>query len=454
MPRVALCMIVKDAAATLEACLESVREVVDEIVIADTGSTDSTIALARKRGARVVEIPWENDFAAARNRALAEVQADWVLVLDADEILDASASTAIPRLTAAKDVAGYQVTIRNYVHTLEDRLWDQPATPNDSTLAAAKVFPAYVEHENVRLFRRDSRIYFVGRVHETVGGRIEECGLRLGRATFLIHHFGLADDPETRARKNRLYHDLGKKKVADVPLDAQAHLELGLVELDNMGNAEEALKCFQKACQLNPRLGVSWFFAGVAQMRLGKFADALANFEAAERKGRATAATAEMIGDAHYNLGEFPDAARCYEKALKLVRESARIESKLGLAAVRAGKTEEGLRRILRSLAQEPALGELHDRLILALVWLDRIDEAAHAAETKLRMVKGAPATDFVRAASLWSKTGNWSRAVAVMHVGLRLYRDDAVLKRALEELSANAGSKAEELLKALSSSN
>jgi len=452
MPRVALCMIVKDAAATLDACLESVRGVVNEVVIADTGSTDSTMALARERGARVVEIPWENDFAAARNRALAAVQAEWVLVLDADEILDAGAAKAIPQLTA-RDIAGYQVTIRHYVHTLEDRLWDQPAKPNDSSLAAAKAFPAYVEHENVRLFRRDSRIYFVGRVHETVGSRIEECGLRLGRAPFLIHHFGLADNPETRARKNRLYHDLGKRKVADMPLDAQAHLELGLVELDNMGNVEEALKCFQKACQINPRLGVSWFFEGVAQMRLGKFADALASFDAAERKGRATTATAEMIGDAHYNLGEFPDAARCYEKALKLARESARIESKLGLAAVRAGKTEEGLRRILRSLAQEPALGELHDRLILALVWLDRIDEAAHAAEAKLRMVKGAPASDFVRAASLWSKTGNWSRAVAVVHVGLKLYQDDAVLKRTLEELSAHAGPKVGELLEALSSS-
>ena len=71
MPRVALSMIVRNEAATLRRCLESVRGVVDEMVIADTGSTDDTPAIARDYGARVVEVPWDNDFAAARNRALA-----------------------------------------------------------------------------------------------------------------------------------------------------------------------------------------------------------------------------------------------------------------------------------------------------------------------------------------------------------------------------------------------
>ena len=59
-------------------------------------------------------------------------------------------------------MAGYQVSIRNYVLSLEDRIWDRPAQPNDFRLPAAQAYPAYVDHENVRLFRRDPRIFFVG----------------------------------------------------------------------------------------------------------------------------------------------------------------------------------------------------------------------------------------------------------------------------------------------------
>jgi tetratricopeptide (TPR) repeat protein len=450
MPRIALSMIVRNAAETLGACLESVRGVVDEIVIADTGSTDATLKIAGESGARVIEIPWNNDFAEARNLALGEVRgeahADWVLVLDADEVLDPGAKSAIPNLMAAKDVAGYQVPIRNYFLSLEDRIWDQPAKPNDSSLPAAKAFPAYVEHENVRLFRRDQQIYFVGRVHESVGSRIEGNGLRLGHASFLIHHFGLAGDAETRARKNRFYRDLGKLKVADMPGNAQAHLELGLAELENLGNVEDALACFENACRLNPRLGVAWFFAGVAHFRLEKYRESSKCLKQAEKRGRRTVAAAEMIGDCHYNLGEFAAAASAYERALRVDSDSATLGSKFGLASVRSGSAEVGLQRIRHAILQQPHIAGTHDRLILSLVWLGRTSEGALAAEEKLRGVKTPGVADFARAASLWAKVGNWAQATAVLHVGLRIHRDDESLKKALNKLETDAGPEVGEL--------
>jgi tetratricopeptide (TPR) repeat protein len=446
MPRIALSMIVRNASATLSACIDSVRGVVDEIVIADTGSTDTTVEIARASGARIIEIPWNDDFSEARNCSLAEVRADWVLVLDADELLDPRAKSVIPNLCNERDVAGYQVSIRNYFLSLEDRIWDQPAKPNDSSLPAAKVYPAYVEHENVRLFRRDPRIYFVGRVHESVGSRIEGNGLRLGRASFVIHHFGLVADAETRARKNRFYRNLGKMKVDEMPTNAQAHLELGLAELENLGNVEDALASFENACRLNPRLGVAWFFAGVAHFRLAKYQESIQSLQQAEKRGRRTAAAAEMIGDGHYNLGEFAEAVRAYERALKLAPGSAPLESKCGLAKVRTGAAEAGLQQVRRAVLRQPTLAETHDRLVLSLVWLGRVSEAAVAAEEKLRSVETPSSTDFTRAASLWSKAGDWARATAVLHVGLQIHRDDANLKNAQDQLAAHAGSQAGEL--------
>src|SRR5882724_11729244 len=94
-PQLALTMIVRNGGQDLSRCLESVRGIVDEIVIADTGSTDGSVAVAQSFGATVISIPWESDFAAARNSALQHTSADWVLVLDADEQLDTQAQAQI-----------------------------------------------------------------------------------------------------------------------------------------------------------------------------------------------------------------------------------------------------------------------------------------------------------------------------------------------------------------------
>ena len=83
-----LCMIVKNEESCLDRCLKSVSTFVDEIIIVDTGSTDNTIDIARRYIARVFEIPWEDDFAAARNISLQYAEKDWILILDADEEID------------------------------------------------------------------------------------------------------------------------------------------------------------------------------------------------------------------------------------------------------------------------------------------------------------------------------------------------------------------------------
>jgi glycosyltransferase involved in cell wall biosynthesis len=452
MTKLALSMIVRDAANILGACLSSAKDIVDEIVIADTGSKDRTPEIARDHGARVIHIPWENDFASARNQALAAVTADWILSLDADERLDPEAASSIPPLLGTNPVAGYQVTIRNYVMSLEDRIWDRPATPNSSQWADAQFFPAYVEHENVRLFRRDDRIRFVGRVHESVGPSIEGSGLSLRHAPFLIHHFGLAADRETRARKNVFYRELGLQKIVDMPNNPQAYLELGMVELDNFGNVAEALQHFERACELNPRLGVAWFFAGLAHFKLAQHRQALACLKKAQKQGHLTSFVAETIGDAHYNLGEFQQSVRAYKQAIKSAQDSLLVESKLGLAVVRSGGVESGLEQIRATVKRQPQQPELHDRLILSLVWLGRVAEAGEAAEDKLRSVRVPRPGDFLRAATLWANLAEWKRAAAILHVGTVVFPNNEVLKQALAELTAQAGRQVSDVLNKLTS--
>lgn len=444
MPTLALSMIVKNAASDLPDCLESVRGIADEIVVADTGSTDRSVEIGRRAGAKLLSIPWQNHFANARNRSLAEVTADWVLMMDADERLDPSARQCLPRLIAREGVAGYQVTIRNYVLNPSQKIWDRTSRPNDSGYEPAKQYPAFIDHENVRLFRRDPRIYFTGRVHETVGWRIRDTGGKLGTADFCIHHFGMVRDETTLAKKIVFYRDLGRQKLADMPENAQAHFEVGIVELENLGNPAEALAYFQRACELNPRFGVAWFFAGKTQFHLGQFANATYSMERAEAAGHSIPAVAELAGDANYNLGDYEAAAASYRRALKRSPSSASLESKLGLAEMRSGAVNAGLRRLRRALRSEPENPELYDRLIAAEIWLNHPSEGAEIAERKIRMTSPQP-RDFTRAASIRAQLKEWEKSAQILRDGLARFPGSESLQsnliRVEEERSRAAAS-------------
>ena len=88
MPTVSLCMIVKDEEKNLETCLHAVKPFTDEIIIVDTGSTDGTIEIAKRNGAKVYNFAWKENFSAARNFAIQQAAGDWILNLDADHLLD------------------------------------------------------------------------------------------------------------------------------------------------------------------------------------------------------------------------------------------------------------------------------------------------------------------------------------------------------------------------------
>ena len=87
MVTISLCMIVRDEEDVLGRCLESVRDLVDEIIIVDTGSKDRTKEIAAQFEARLFDFVWVDDFAAARNAAFAQASCDYCLWLDADDVL-------------------------------------------------------------------------------------------------------------------------------------------------------------------------------------------------------------------------------------------------------------------------------------------------------------------------------------------------------------------------------
>src|ERR1043165_649049 len=82
---ISLCMIVKNEEDWVVGAVESVRSIVDEVIIVDTGSIDDTPARAEAVGAKVIKSAWQESFAHARNLSLEAAREPWILVLDADE---------------------------------------------------------------------------------------------------------------------------------------------------------------------------------------------------------------------------------------------------------------------------------------------------------------------------------------------------------------------------------
>lgn len=182
-PALSVCMIVRDEEANLRPAIESVRAVASELVVVDTGSRDGTIALACSLGARVLGFPWADDFAAARNAALAAARGDWVLSLDADQRLDPASAPALERALACPAAA-------QLVHI--DMLGADPlAAPVGS-------YPA------LRLFRRDERVRYRGRVHEDVAASLIELGSGdWPDSGVRLRDLGYADAETRRAKRAR-----------------------------------------------------------------------------------------------------------------------------------------------------------------------------------------------------------------------------------------------------------
>ena len=101
MATISLCMIVKNESAVLARCLDSIADLMDEIIIVDTGSTDNTKEIAAQYTSRIYDFKWTSDFSAARNFSFSKATMEYIYTADADEILDDANRERFLRLKGA-----------------------------------------------------------------------------------------------------------------------------------------------------------------------------------------------------------------------------------------------------------------------------------------------------------------------------------------------------------------
>lgn len=233
VPRISLCLIVRDEERLLPGCLESVRDAVDELVVVDTGSRDATVAIAERFGARVVAAPWRDDFAAARNEALQLSTGDWVLQLDADERL---APGAASRLRAAVDGATFDCGMLRLNDA--ERL---SATPSEVLAGTARIGePVHLP----RLLRRTPDLRWEGSVHESVTEWLVGRGMKLAFLDVDIVHYGRAPEITRGKDKSRRNLVLLERRCAAEPeaLAPYGYLAHEYLEIGEGGRAADVVE--------------------------------------------------------------------------------------------------------------------------------------------------------------------------------------------------------------------
>lgn len=296
-PRLSLCMIVRDEAANLERCLDSVAGLADEIVVVDTGSQDATPDIARRRGARVLEHPWTGDFAAARNAALRTATGGWILTLDADEELHPDDRAKVPGLLLTGNVEGYVCTVVNWVGE----------TPGKE---------AELSHVQ-RLFRNRPEYRYQGLIHESVSlpaGRVRE-------APFRILHYGYLDGVIGGRRKRERNLKLLEAMASEHPDEHSVSFYLG-IEYAALGRYQDAVEAYRRAkpalregylyvSKLMRNLAITLLLMGRPEEALVEVGEGLTHFPAFTD-------LVYLQGQAYRALGRYPEAIGCYHQCLAM----------------------------------------------------------------------------------------------------------------------------------------
>ena len=258
-----VCLIAKNEEQLLKDCLQSVKDFADEIIFVDTGSTDSSKEIAKEEGAEVFDFEWQDDFSAARNFANEKAKGDWILVLDADEVLAEESKEQIKQLIENKDEVAYELQVRTYCNAPEHQDWKPLKEIH-------KDFKGYYDLNVTRLFRNQEDVFFSGKVHETIHDSLRKLNKKPKRVDLLIHHYEFLKDRKEVDDKKISYYELLKKKIEENPKDAYSHHLLGIYLRDIKKDVSGSLKCFQNAIVCNRKCKEAYNDLAILLFQLGQ----------------------------------------------------------------------------------------------------------------------------------------------------------------------------------------
>ncbi|MDK2804607.1 MAG: hypothetical protein PWR23_1615 [Peptostreptococcaceae bacterium] len=200
--KISACIITKNEEKNIRKCINSFIDIVDEVIVVDTGSNDKTVELSKELGAMIYNFEWNNDFAEARNYALSKVKGDWIVFLDADEYFEEKSVEKIPKIISDVDKTKYNAIGCKII--------------NIDSNKDKKIQGSFL---NIRIFKNDKNIRYIGNIHERLNNPKGKINIASYYNDITIYHTGYSTD-------------INKLK-------AQRNLDILLKNIENDGYKEE-----------------------------------------------------------------------------------------------------------------------------------------------------------------------------------------------------------------------
>jgi glycosyltransferase involved in cell wall biosynthesis/LPS sulfotransferase NodH len=341
-PSLSLCMILKNEEKYLPRCLESLKPIVDEIIVVDTGSEDATRDIATVFGAKVFEYKWNDNFAAARNHSLEKATGDWILVMDADEFIASSDYDSIlNRIRKYKnEKVAFLLTTRNYISGYNGVGW----VGNDGAYGDIEAGCGWVPSTKARLFKNFQQVRFEYPVHELVDPSLERNGFRTISCQVPVHHYGCLES-EHIADKETLYNRISKRKLKEMQHDPKVLKELS-VRANMLGNYDEAIHLWSRLVKIQPNNANAFINLSATFDKLGRYMKAKA---AAQRAIKIAPGIKEgylNLGRSEFFLGNFSIACEIFSKAIRIEQNYYSAIFLLGVSEICNAEKEKGMSTI------------------------------------------------------------------------------------------------------------
>jgi len=295
-PFISLCMIVKNEEKVLNRCLSSVANFVDEIIVVDTGSTDSTKEIASRYTNNVYDFEWINDFSAARNFAASKASGEWILVLDADEYVDEENFNQF--IQEVKNDNGiydaYTAKILNFTGNFGENL---------------------LQNFHDRVYKNNGEISYYRHIHEqfksTKGKQ-----LNIKNSSLLIFHSGYLSKVVSEKNKGQRNKELLNFELHNGAKNAFDYFNFGN-EYYSIGEYEKALESYLQAYKQKSDFRLSWVSTTLVQIiicliHLKRYNDALNIITDAQNMYMASPEFPYLKGEIYFTRGQLDDAKQTF----------------------------------------------------------------------------------------------------------------------------------------------
>ncbi len=392
MATISLCMIVKDEAKNLPRCLESVKDLVDEMVVIDTGSGDATPTIAEQAGAKVNFLIWGDNFAHARNVSLDQATKDWILVLDADETLTKQGKQLIESIKKDKPLGKI-----NPADLLLVTMMRREIGANQSPYTQVS-----------RLFRNHNKVEFIRPYHEGIDESVE--ALMAAEPQWQVAQFGSIGIDHTGygvdeiAAKSKLgrARRIMEAHLKEHPQDAYMANKLGALYTQS-NEWDKALSTLQMALRsgnFDPMTQYELLYhLGITHRHRAPLTGEMDAAEENYRRAIALPIAGLLKLGAYLNLGsllkkkgDLEGAIAQYEAAARIDPTQPMIYFNLGVVHRARGYLEPALRAYEYAIALDPNYGVAYQNLGVVLFKLGRLPESKRAFEKAISLMKGADA--------------------------------------------------------------